>query len=120
MNGLPTSIVQRQVSTQTVLLLLSLLHLGVMMVMVLVVVRMVGMQRRRLSLHQSLTMKSERSESLTGQIHGRRAGMVLGGRGRGCGVVQTHLRLGQVGRQVVMRVMRMMRMMTRSDTHQTR
>jgi hypothetical protein len=80
------------------LLLLSLLHLGVLVMMVMVVVGMIGMQRRRLSVHQCLAMKAERAESLAGQIHGRSAWVVLGSGSCGCGVMQTYLRLGQVSR----------------------
>lgn len=117
---LPASVVQRQVSTQTVLLLLSLLHLGVLMMMVMVVMGMIWMQRGWLSLHQCLAMKAERAKSLAGQIHGRCTWMVFGSGGGCCGVVQAHLRLGQVSGQVMMVVMWVMRMMTWwSDAHKS-
>ena len=82
--GLPTRLVERQIRAETVLLLLGLLvHLGVlvMMVVMVMVIGMARMERRPATGcfgHERLSVKAERAQRLTGQIHGRRAGVVAG------------------------------------------
>ena len=107
-----------QISAERILLLLGLLHRLLMMVMVVVMSRVIGMQRRgRLSLHEGLSVETERTESLARQIHGRSAWMMFSGHcSSGC-VVKTHLRLRQMSCKVMMRVrmvrvVRMMRMVS--------
>jgi len=60
--SLPTSVVQWQISAETILLLLSLLHLCVLVVVMMMVV--IGMKGRRGRLHKRLSVEPERTQRL--------------------------------------------------------